>query len=52
MFARGFTVEQLVELVHAGLATTNGERMVMGARTIEVTRVRITEAGRSALRKR
>ena len=52
MLARGFTVEQMVELVHAGLATTNAERGAMGARTIEVARVRITEAGRSALSKR
>jgi hypothetical protein len=52
MLARGFTVEQLVELVHAGLATTNRERVAVGARTIEVRRVRITEAGRSALSKR
>ena len=51
MLARGFTVEQMVELVHAGLAITNGERTAKGARAIELTRVRITEAGRSALRK-
>src|SRR5262245_36739469 len=51
MLARGFTVEQMVELVHAGLATTNAER-AMGARIIEVARVRITEAGRSTLSKR
>jgi hypothetical protein len=51
MLARGFTFEQMAELVHAGLAT-NVERVVMGARTIEVARVRITEAGRSALSKR
>jgi hypothetical protein len=48
MLARGFTVEQIAELVRAGLATTNAE---MGARTIEVARVRITEAGRSTLSK-
>ena len=52
MLARGFTVEQMLELVHAGLATTNGERVAMGARTIEVARVRITEAGRSTLSRR
>jgi hypothetical protein len=52
MLARGFTVEQMAELVHAGLATTNAERVGLAARTIEVARVRITEAGRSALSKR
>jgi hypothetical protein len=51
MLARGFTVEQIAELVHAGLATTNAERVAMDARTIEVARVRITEAGRGTLRK-
>ena len=52
MLARGFTAEQMVELVHAGLATINAERVAMGARTIEVARVRITEVGRSTLSKR
>ena len=46
---RGFTVEQMLELAHAGLVTTNAEHVAMGARTIEVARVRITEAGRSTL---
>jgi len=49
MLAHGFTIEQMVELVHAGLATATAERMVAGNRTIEVARVRITEAGRKAL---
>src|SRR5215510_12044210 len=52
MLARGFTAEQMVELVHAGLATTNAERVAMGGRTIEVAKVRITDAGRSTLSKR
>jgi hypothetical protein len=42
----GFTVGQMVELVRAGLATAAPERIVAGARTIEVTRVRIADAGR------
>jgi len=49
MFANGFTAEQLLDLVHAGLATARATRMVAGERTIEVARVRITEAGRRAL---
>jgi hypothetical protein len=48
MLAHGFTVEQMVELIHAGLATAKAERVVAGGRTIEVARVRITEAGRRA----
>jgi hypothetical protein len=51
MLAHGFTIPQLVELVRAGLATATAERMVAGNRTIEVARVRITEAGRRAARK-
>jgi hypothetical protein len=47
MLAHGFTVEQMVELVRAA-ATATAERVVAGSRTIEVARVRITEAGRRA----
>jgi hypothetical protein len=50
MLAHGFTVEMLVDLVRAGLATATSERVVAGGRSIEVARVRITEAGRRALR--
>jgi hypothetical protein len=49
MLAHGFTIEQMVELIHAGLATAKAERVVAGGRAIEVARVRITEAGRRAL---
>jgi hypothetical protein len=49
MLAHGFTVPQLVEIINAGIATATAERVVAGGRTIEVTRVRITEAGRRAL---
>ncbi len=49
MIAHGFTVEQMVELVRAGLATAQTERVVAGGRAIEVARVRITEASRRAL---
>jgi hypothetical protein len=48
MLAHGFTIP-LVELVRAGLATATAERVVAGGRTIEVARMRITEAGRQAL---
>jgi hypothetical protein len=49
MLAHGFTIAQVVELVHAGVATATTECVVAGSRTIEVARVRITEAGRRAL---
>jgi hypothetical protein len=49
MLAHGFTIPQMVELVRAGLASATAERVVAGGRTIEVARVRITEAGRRAL---
>src|SRR5260221_14038775 len=51
MLAYGFKTELLVELVNAGLATASIERMVAGGRRIEVTRMRITGAGRRALPK-
>jgi hypothetical protein len=49
LIAHGFTVAQMVERVNAGMATATAERMVAGGKTIEVARVRITEAGRRAL---
>jgi hypothetical protein len=49
MRAHGFTIEQMVELVRAGLATATAERMVAGNKTIEIATVRITEAGRQIL---
>ena len=49
MLAHGFTVEQMVDLCVAGLATAIPERMVAGGRTVEVATVRITEAGRRVL---
>jgi len=49
MLARGFRVELLVDLCIAGLAIATPERMVAGARRVEVVRMKITEAGRQAL---
>ena len=51
MLAYGFKIELLIELINAGFATTSVERMVAGGRRIEVTRMRITAAGRRALAK-
>jgi hypothetical protein len=52
LVARGFSIEPIVDLVRAGLATAKAERVVAGGRTIEVARVRITEAARRALAER
>jgi hypothetical protein len=49
MLAHGFTVELLVDLCIAELAIATTERMVAGGRTVEVVRMRITEAGRSVV---
>jgi hypothetical protein len=48
MLAHGFTIEQMVELVRAGLATATPQHVRAGGKTIEVTTLRITEAGRLA----
>ena len=49
--AHGFSIDMIVELVKAGLATTKRERMVADGRQTDVVRVRITDAGRQALAK-
>ena len=41
MRAHDFTAETLIELVRAGLASAQTERIVAGGHTIEVARVRI-----------
>jgi hypothetical protein len=41
--------QQAALLIDAGLATAHTERMMAGGRPIEITHVRITEAGRRAL---
>ena len=46
MLADGFTIEQMVELVRAGLATAHAERVVAGGKRLEVATLRITDAGR------
>jgi hypothetical protein len=49
MLAHGFPVPRLVELVRSGLASETPERVVAGKRAMQITLVRITEAGRRAL---
>jgi len=51
LLAHGFTVDMLADLIRAGLATGKTERVVAGGRSMEVTRVRITGAGRRTLAK-
>jgi len=45
----GFRRPTIVGLVSAGLATAEREVVKAGRKTIEVVRVRITEAGRKAI---
>jgi hypothetical protein len=47
--AHGFRVKQMVELVRTGLAAAYSQRVIVGRRTIEIARMKITEAGRQAL---
>ena len=47
--AQGFTTDMLAGLVGDGLATAAPEPVRAGGRTVEVTRVKITDAGRRAL---
>ena len=49
LLAHGFTVEMMVELVRAGLASASSERVVAGQHRAEVARVKITDEGRRAL---
>jgi hypothetical protein len=49
MIAHGISIEMMVEMINAGLATATAERVVAGSRKIEVATVKITDAGRRAL---
>ena len=49
ILAHGFTTDFLVDLIRAGLATAQTERAVVSRRSMQVTRMRITDAGRRAL---
>jgi uncharacterized metal-binding protein len=49
LFANGFKPELLLDLLQLGLAYARAERMVTDGTMTEVTRLRITEAGRNAL---
>jgi hypothetical protein len=45
MVAHGFSVEEMVDLVREGLATAVPSKVKAGGQTMEVTRLRITDAG-------
>jgi hypothetical protein len=49
LFANGFKPALLVDLLQLGLAYAQAERTVTDGTMMEVTRLRITEAGRDAL---
>jgi hypothetical protein len=51
MLAHGFTIEQLVELTRAELASAKPRRVKAGRERMEVTTLRITDAGRRELAK-
>jgi hypothetical protein len=42
----GFTADMMVEMIRNGLAAVSAARMVAGGKSIEVSRVKITDAGR------
>ena len=50
VLAHGFDSDMIADLVRKGLATASHETMRAGGKTTEVVRIRITEAGREALK--
>jgi hypothetical protein len=49
LVAHGFDFDLMARLVRERLATATPERVYAGGKSVEVTRVRITDAGRRAL---
>jgi hypothetical protein len=49
MLAHGFRVGLLVDLCMSKLAIATPEHIIAGGRTVEVVRLKITDAGRRAL---
>jgi hypothetical protein len=47
LLAHGFSSSVVAELITAGLATAKSERMRAGQQNLDVTRVRISDAGRA-----
>ena len=51
LFAHGFAPTTITGLVDSGLATSTTEVTLAGGRPVPVTRVRITDAGRTTLKR-
>jgi hypothetical protein len=49
VLTHGFDSDMIADLVHGGLATAQRETVRAGGQSVEVVRIRITEAGRQAL---
>jgi hypothetical protein len=49
VLAHGFDSDMIAGLVRAGFATAQRESIKAGGKTIEVVRIRITDAGRRAI---
>ena len=47
--AHGFEIDMIAGLVRSGLAAEEFDVMKAGGKTIEIVRIRITEAGRKAV---
>ncbi len=50
VLAHGFDSDMIAGLVHTGLATARRESIKAGGNSVEVVRIRITEAGQDALK--
>jgi hypothetical protein len=48
--SHGFSIDRINDLIRTGLATGTKERVVAGQNPLEVTRVKITESGRRAVK--
>jgi hypothetical protein len=49
MVAHGFSIELLNQVIRDGLATARTERAIRGDKSIEMVRLKITDAGRRVL---
>jgi hypothetical protein len=49
MVTHGFSIELLNQLIRDGFATARTERAIRGDKSIEIVRLKITDAGRRAL---
>jgi hypothetical protein len=49
LIAHGFRLKLIAELVSQRLATTTTERVIMAGHPTDTTRIRITDAGRTAM---